>query len=218
MHFLEFAVRLEPNSTKSRERRRDDERGSCCADGVHFAGHAVRFGTGGGFGGGGGDSALLARADDGAGQGEEGRERGGVGGLGRRRGRAYSLRLRRRQSVSFVPLAGVADRRARSSGGIGPSVDDSVRYLQMLAAWSLRRSLGGKGQSQSSPDQFRSIRGDFDDCCFLLEIAFSRNSPPADSPLRPQDCPDRYFCELCRPGWHGPGGSVKLTFPFPNHR
>jgi hypothetical protein len=23
-----------------------------------------------------------------------------------------------------------------------------------------------------------------------------------------QDCPDRYFCELCRPSWHGPGGFV----------
>ncbi|KAI5477551.1 hypothetical protein MNV49_006139 [Pseudohyphozyma bogoriensis] len=23
------------------------------------------------------------------------------------------------------------------------------------------------------------------------------------------DCPDRYFCELCRPGWHGPGGLLR---------
>ncbi|KAL8283300.1 hypothetical protein RQP46_005710 [Phenoliferia psychrophenolica] len=24
-----------------------------------------------------------------------------------------------------------------------------------------------------------------------------------------KDCPDRYFCELCRPGWHGPGGLLR---------
>ncbi|ORY89694.1 hypothetical protein BCR35DRAFT_156736 [Leucosporidium creatinivorum] len=24
-----------------------------------------------------------------------------------------------------------------------------------------------------------------------------------------KDCPDRYFCELCRPSWHGPGGILR---------
>lgn len=27
-----------------------------------------------------------------------------------------------------------------------------------------------------------------------------------------KDCPDRYFCELCKPGWHGPGGLLRKAY------